>query len=77
MMTMLVSATLLAASLAASPVDDLSPFYRTPYAQVTADAAARAAERSAAKEDSATHRSCGTCGCHGSQADKGGSTEKR
>jgi hypothetical protein len=79
MMTMFVAAALLATTAAASATDDLSPFYRTPYAQVTAEAAARAAVRSAppgAEEQSRPHRDCVKCGCDRSRVEKA-SPEKK
>ena len=79
MMTMFVAAALLATTAAASATDDLSPFYRTPYAQVTAEAAARAAARSApnaTEEQSTTHRDCLKCGCDRSGVEKGSAEKK-
>lgn len=76
MMSMLVSAALLAVSVAAPATSDVSPFYRT-YAQGTAESASRAAERPDAKDASTPHGDCVKCGCHKSQVDKGGSSEKK
>jgi hypothetical protein len=79
MMTMLVSAALLATTAAASATDDLSPFYRTPYAQVTAEAAASAAARSSpagTQDESRPHRDCAKCGCDTSRVEKA-SPEKK